>query len=290
MIDHCLDWDDALPEDELCATEKHAARADLCVCLGTSLQITPACDLPMRALRKQRHKPEGGKVAIINLQATPKDRRAAVVIHDKVDAVMRDVMRKLNLRIPTYERRDAVEFLYDIRRELPASGCTRRRGRASKSSAEGDGRSEENSGASVALIFRLRSIHGEGCPIPWLHQCHVAFDLAGVGTHELVLSSPMWRAELPISLHEAGEAVTRLRLEFSQGATEPPAEVQCTLKLGKGSPAARSSQCGAVQRIEVVTCRVEYDNTEDGSDRAIERSDSDMDGQPSVVARKKPRH
>lgn len=63
MRDHTLDWDDELPEAELSATERHAAKADLCLCLGTSLQITPACNLPMRALRKQAHKPEGGKVS-----------------------------------------------------------------------------------------------------------------------------------------------------------------------------------------------------------------------------------
>ena len=43
-----LDWEDALPEDELDASESAAAEADLAICLGTSLQITPACDIPLK--------------------------------------------------------------------------------------------------------------------------------------------------------------------------------------------------------------------------------------------------
>ena len=38
------------------------------------MQIVPAADLPFRALRKQKRKPDGGKVAIVNLQATDANR------------------------------------------------------------------------------------------------------------------------------------------------------------------------------------------------------------------------
>ena len=48
LKDLILDWEDALPEDELVASEEAASAADLAICLGTSLQITPACDLPLR--------------------------------------------------------------------------------------------------------------------------------------------------------------------------------------------------------------------------------------------------
>lgn len=44
--------DDALPEDELKESEKQSSMADLVICLGTSLQITPACNLPLRTLKK----------------------------------------------------------------------------------------------------------------------------------------------------------------------------------------------------------------------------------------------
>lgn len=48
LRDNILDWEQALPEDELAASEEHASKADLAICLGTSLQITPACDIPLR--------------------------------------------------------------------------------------------------------------------------------------------------------------------------------------------------------------------------------------------------
>jgi mono-ADP-ribosyltransferase sirtuin 6 len=52
--------------------EQHAKEADLAICLGTSLQITPACNLPLRATRvyKGGQKQQPGQLAIINLQRT----------------------------------------------------------------------------------------------------------------------------------------------------------------------------------------------------------------------------
>uniref|UniRef100_A0A0A0K8C9 Deacetylase sirtuin-type domain-containing protein n=1 Tax=Cucumis sativus TaxID=3659 RepID=A0A0A0K8C9_CUCSA len=44
-----------------------------------SLQITPACNLPLKSLRG------GGKIIIVNLQKTPKDKKASLVIHGRVD-------------------------------------------------------------------------------------------------------------------------------------------------------------------------------------------------------------
>ena len=43
-----LDWESALPEDQLQETERQVAAADLVLCLGTSLQIVPVCNLPFK--------------------------------------------------------------------------------------------------------------------------------------------------------------------------------------------------------------------------------------------------
>ena len=51
LKDQVLDWEDALPEDELMASEEAAAEADLAICLGTSLQITPACNIPLKTTK-----------------------------------------------------------------------------------------------------------------------------------------------------------------------------------------------------------------------------------------------
>lgn len=62
LRDTVLDWEDALPPKEMNAASKHCRMADVVLCLGTSLQITPACNLPLKSLRG------GGKIVIVNLQ------------------------------------------------------------------------------------------------------------------------------------------------------------------------------------------------------------------------------
>ena len=44
----------------------------------------------------------GGSLAVVNLQPTPKDGKAKIVIHSKVDGVMRIVMRELGIQVPPY--------------------------------------------------------------------------------------------------------------------------------------------------------------------------------------------
>jgi NAD+-dependent protein deacetylase sirtuin 6 len=78
LHDTLLDWEDALPEKDLERAEDECDRADLVLCLGTSLRIEPAASLPLRAKR----------FAIINLQVTPYDSHAAMIIKAPVDEVM----------------------------------------------------------------------------------------------------------------------------------------------------------------------------------------------------------
>lgn len=119
LHDHVLDWEDALPEDELETSERHAREADLAICLGTSLQITPACNLPLKTTRAYRGKPAPGKLVIINLQRTQHDKRAegsgGVVIRAKVDDVMRLLMVKLGTAVGPYIREDTVVVRHEIK-------------------------------------------------------------------------------------------------------------------------------------------------------------------------------
>ncbi|ESQ42870.1 hypothetical protein EUTSA_v10013461mg [Eutrema salsugineum] len=105
LKDTVLDWEDALPPKEIDPAEKHCKMADLVLCLGTSLQITPACNLPLKCLRG------GGKIVIVNLQKTPKDKKANVVIHGFVDKVVAGVMEALNMKIPPYVRIDLFQII-----------------------------------------------------------------------------------------------------------------------------------------------------------------------------------
>lgn len=64
MRDTILDWEDALPEQELAAATAASAQADLNLCLGTSLQIQPANKLPLAVLKNK------GALVVVNLQPT----------------------------------------------------------------------------------------------------------------------------------------------------------------------------------------------------------------------------
>ncbi|CAK7324497.1 unnamed protein product [Dovyalis caffra] len=105
LKDTVLDWEDALPTKEMLPAEKHCRMADVVLCLGTSLQITPACNLPLKCLRG------GGKIIIVNLQKTPKDKKASMVIHGFVDKVIAGVVNLLNLRIAPYVRIDFLQVI-----------------------------------------------------------------------------------------------------------------------------------------------------------------------------------
>ena len=47
-------------------------------------------------------------MVIVNLQQTPKDKKAHLVIHAKADDVMRHVMDSLGLPVPAYRRTDTL--------------------------------------------------------------------------------------------------------------------------------------------------------------------------------------
>jgi NAD+-dependent protein deacetylase sirtuin 6 len=85
LCDTLLDWEDPLPVDDLERSERHCDQADLAICLGTSLRIQPASELPLRA--KQ--------LVIVNLQTTPKDKHATLIIRERVDKVMLDLLEQL---------------------------------------------------------------------------------------------------------------------------------------------------------------------------------------------------
>lgn len=99
LRDTLLDWEDPLPEDDLERAENYCEKADLALCLGTSLRIEPAGSLPTKAKR----------YVIVNLQETPKDDRAALIIRCRCDDVLQTVMDKLGLEdwqdaVPDIER------------------------------------------------------------------------------------------------------------------------------------------------------------------------------------------
>jgi len=58
--------------------EEMSRRASCVLCLGSSLQVTPACTLPLM----------GGSLVVVNLQATALDRKSTVRVHAEADLFM----------------------------------------------------------------------------------------------------------------------------------------------------------------------------------------------------------
>eukprot|EP01024_Parvocaulis_polyphysoides_P050996 TRINITY_DN4991_c0_g1_i2.p1 TRINITY_DN4991_c0_g1~~TRINITY_DN4991_c0_g1_i2.p1 ORF type:complete len:477 (-),score=69.78 TRINITY_DN4991_c0_g1_i2:122-1552(-) len=105
LRDNILDWEDDLPEDEYSASLAYAKKAELMIVLGSSLQVTPANDIPVETARN------GGKLVIVNLQETPKDKHANLVIRGKADDVMKQLANDLKIPIPNYIRQERINIL-----------------------------------------------------------------------------------------------------------------------------------------------------------------------------------
>ncbi|KAI1301312.1 NAD-dependent protein deacetylase Sirt6 [Halotydeus destructor] len=102
LRDTILDWEDNLPENELGIAEEHSLKADLSICLGTTMQINPAGKLPFLK-RKKIGSASNRQVAIVNLQKTKNDRHADIVIHDYLDNVLTKLCEELNLKVQGYD-------------------------------------------------------------------------------------------------------------------------------------------------------------------------------------------
>lgn len=95
----------------------------------------------------------GGKLVIINLQRTPKDKKANLVIHAKCDGIMQQLMTRLEIPIPTYIRQDAVVVSHTI---APAkTGCS----------------------GAFNCNLSVQSVHGVSCPMPLVKGVDIAFEV-----------------------------------------------------------------------------------------------------------------
>jgi len=72
--------------------------SDLSLCMGTSMRVSPACELPLMGESNV-----GYKLVIINLQKTPYDDQCAIRIFARTDDVMRRLLEKLNISIPLWK-------------------------------------------------------------------------------------------------------------------------------------------------------------------------------------------
>ncbi|XP_060526539.1 NAD-dependent protein deacetylase Sirt6 [Cylas formicarius] len=98
LRDTILDWEADLPERDLEISMYHSSLADLNICLGTTLQIVPSGNLPLKC------KKFDGRVVIVNLQPTKHDKKADLIINSYVDGVLEKLVKNLSLEIPEYSK------------------------------------------------------------------------------------------------------------------------------------------------------------------------------------------
>eukprot|EP00698_Gefionella_okellyi_P011115 TRINITY_DN2911_c2_g1_i2.p1 TRINITY_DN2911_c2_g1~~TRINITY_DN2911_c2_g1_i2.p1 ORF type:complete len:492 (-),score=107.03 TRINITY_DN2911_c2_g1_i2:406-1881(-) len=96
LCDTIVNFGEQLPAREIKRAIAHSCEADLHIILGSSCRVTPAADLPNMTLQKE------GKVVVCNLQTTPLDHNAALVIRALTDHLLRLVMQHLNIPVPAF--------------------------------------------------------------------------------------------------------------------------------------------------------------------------------------------
>eukprot|EP00250_Pteridium_aquilinum_P009121 c18454_g1_i2 orf=212-1627(+) len=198
LKDTVLDWEDALPPEELIPAEKHCKEADVVLCLGTSLQITPACNLPLRAVRG------GGKMVIVNLQATPKDKKAELVIHARVDEVIAGIMERLHLSIPPFVRVDRVLISWHF--------------------------TAKSKNRTVHWTLRVSSSHGKRAPLPFVDSVEVFFPDRPDLKSAVLKEQPFILRRTTVKLQDFDALV---KLQFGDGCMCTSVDIRHPLKFGE---------------------------------------------------------
>ena len=84
-----ISFGQAMPQEKMALSLKHARDCDLCIVLGSSLVVYPAASVPIQAVET------GAKLMIINRDETPLDPHAALAIHDSVAKTLGQIMEHL---------------------------------------------------------------------------------------------------------------------------------------------------------------------------------------------------
>ncbi|KAK1704522.1 DHS-like NAD/FAD-binding domain-containing protein [Colletotrichum lupini] len=129
LLDTIINFGEYLPAQPLALARSNARKADLCLALGSSLTVPPACTIPETVGKKKRTKtcPNDGTLVICNLQSTPLDDLSEELrVWATTDDLMDRVMEKLEIPIPRFVLRRRlvveVEAVGEERYQLTARG------------------------------------------------------------------------------------------------------------------------------------------------------------------------
>jgi len=85
-----ISFGQAMPERETALAFEHAENADVFLVIGSSLVVHPAATLPVRAVES------GAELVIVNLEPTPYDRLASVVLRGKAGETMSSLLAAMS--------------------------------------------------------------------------------------------------------------------------------------------------------------------------------------------------
>ena len=80
-----ISFGQAMPEEEMQISQRKAIESDLFICIGTSLAVFPAADLPLLA------KETGSVLVILNNEPTQMDQYADLVINRDISEVFSEI-------------------------------------------------------------------------------------------------------------------------------------------------------------------------------------------------------
>ena len=101
LKDSIINFRDNLEEDILTNAEMHAKKADLCLSFGTTMQVTPACDLvsmgrkPLRLVIVNRQKTDLDHIACECLPPSDSHTQLGSRVHGDADRLMRALMQHM---------------------------------------------------------------------------------------------------------------------------------------------------------------------------------------------------
>jgi NAD+-dependent protein deacetylase sirtuin 6 len=95
LYDSIINFGESLPEEDLSNAIMNSRMSDCSIVLGTSLRVSPACNLPFMNKSNRNH-------CIVNLQKTPYDSVSNIVCHTETDHFMQLVIKELGLEIPDF--------------------------------------------------------------------------------------------------------------------------------------------------------------------------------------------
>lgn len=87
-----VDFGQPIPRDQRDLAEKQSKKCDVALVLGSGMKVSPFCELPTKAK----------KMIICNLQPTPKDKKANLIIHSKIDDLIEALFIELGYSVPDY--------------------------------------------------------------------------------------------------------------------------------------------------------------------------------------------